>query len=40
MNDETVTTRSVTLGNSRFVSAKWPRWLVPIWLSKPSLVSA
>ena len=21
------------------VSAKWPRWLVPIWSSKPSAVS-
>ena len=26
------------LGSSRLVSAKWPRWLVPICISKPSLV--
>src|SRR4029079_3688260 len=38
--DDTVTTRSPTLGSSRLVSAKWPRWLVPIWLSKPSTVCA
>src|SRR5882757_639387 len=38
--DDTVTTRSVTFGSSRLVSAKWPRWLVPIWLSNPSLVCA
>src|SRR6476646_2650214 len=40
MPDDTVTTRSVILGSSRLVSAKWPRWLVPIWLSKPSTVCA
>ena len=28
------------LGSNRLVSAKWPRWLVPIWLSKPSTVCA
>src|SRR5829696_4298380 len=35
-----VTTRSVTWPSSRPVSAKWPRWFVPIWVSKPSLVRA
>src|SRR6201997_1205 len=38
--DDTATTRSVSLGSSRVVSAKCPRWLVPIWLSKPSAVSS
>src|SRR5580765_1807077 len=38
--DETVTTRSVMAGSSRLVSAKWPRWLVPICISKPSAVLA
>ncbi len=38
--DDSVTTQSVSLGGSRLVSATWPKWLVPIWLSKPSLVSA
>src|SRR5215210_8248940 len=33
-----VTTRSVTWPSSSPVSAKWPRWLVPIWVSKPSFV--
>src|SRR5215207_3761652 len=36
--EATVTTRSVTWGSSRLVSAKWPRWLVPICNSKPSAV--
>ena len=36
--EATVTTRSVTCGSSRLVSAKWPRWLVPICNSKPSTV--
>src|SRR6202012_4028898 len=39
-SDDTVTTRSLTLGSNRLVNAKWPRWLVPIWLSKPSAVRA
>ena len=25
-------------GRSRFTSTKWPRWLVPNWVSKPSAV--
>ena len=33
-----MTTRPVTCGSSRLVRAKWPRWLVPNWSSKPSLV--
>ena len=33
-----MTTRSVIFGSSRLVSAKWPRWLVPVCISKPSLV--
>src|SRR4051812_35640689 len=36
--DATLTTRSRICGSSRLVSAKWPRWLVPICISKPSLV--
>src|ERR1700730_75894 len=40
MIDDTVTTRSVIFGSSKLVSAKWPRWLVPIWLSNPSTVCA
>src|SRR5918994_1568261 len=36
--EATVTTRSVTCSSRRLVSAKWPRWFVPIWVSKPSLV--
>src|SRR5947209_6432784 len=36
--EETVTTRSVMRPSSRLVSAKWPRWLVPICSSKPSFV--
>src|SRR3954452_10096260 len=36
--EDTVTTRSRSRGSSRLVSAKWPRWLVPICSSKPSLV--
>ena len=36
--EETVTTRSVTCGSSRLVSAKWPRWFVPNCSSKPSAV--
>ena len=35
---ETVTTRSLIRSSSRPVSAKCPRWLVPICSSKPSLV--
>ncbi len=38
--DETVTTRSVTFGSNRFVSAKCPRWLVPNCISKSSAVRA
>src|SRR5215213_4535002 len=34
--DETVTTRSVICGSSRFVSANGPRWLVANCSSKPS----
>ena len=33
-----MTTRPVTSGSSRFVSAKWPRWFVPNCSSKPSAV--
>src|SRR5215212_204444 len=40
MDDASVTTRSVTCGSSRLVSAKWPRWLVPNCSSKPSAVRA
>src|ERR1700736_3416140 len=40
MIDDTVTTRSVVFGSSKLVSAKWPRWLVPISLSNPSTVCA
>ena len=36
--EDSVTTRSPIRGNSRLVSAKWPRWLVPICSSKPSVV--
>src|ERR1700677_3353002 len=38
--EDTVTTRPVTFGSRRFVSAKWPRWLVPNCSSKPSAVRA
>jgi hypothetical protein len=27
-----------SIGRSRSVSAKWPRWLTPKWVSKPSTV--
>ncbi len=41
--EETVTTRaasdSSSFGSSRPVRAKWPRWLVPNWSSKPCSVS-
>src|SRR4051794_4733188 len=36
--EATVTTRSRTCGSSRLVSAKVPRWFVPIWSSNPSFV--
>ena len=39
---DSVTTRASSRpsisGSSRLVSAKWPRWLVPNWSSKPSAV--
>ena len=42
--DDTVTTRgsaaASNVGSSSPVSAKWPRWLVPSWLSNPSAVVA
>ncbi len=35
----TVTTRPVIRSSSSPVSAKWPRWFVPICISKPSTVA-